>query len=145
MAYSLNYPSANFLFEDAPEGHSGNVAYTCILSDLINVSHFIFNFLCMLQGEGTQPTSLLSPPGPGSGRLCNARQICPTPHPSPILLASCGIADIHPNLTFCPRVKCCKVLTEIANQPGTNFSHRGEKTTQVHSIHTLYKQLAGSF
>ncbi len=37
------------------------------------------------QGEGTQPPSLLSPPGAGSVRLCNAMEAdsCPTPHPSP--------------------------------------------------------------
>jgi len=27
-----------------------------------------------VQGEGTQPPSLLSPPGPGSVRLCNAME-----------------------------------------------------------------------
>ncbi len=37
------------------------------------------------QGEGTQPPSLLSQPGAGSVRLCNAMEAesCPTPHPSP--------------------------------------------------------------
>jgi hypothetical protein len=41
--------------------------------------------LCAGQGEGTQPPSLLSPPGAGSVRLCNAieAESCPTPHPSP--------------------------------------------------------------
>ncbi len=40
---------------------------------------------CETQGEGTQPPSLLSPPGAGSLRLCNAMEAesCPTPHPSP--------------------------------------------------------------
>ncbi len=52
------------------------------------------------QGEGTQPPSLLSPPGPGSERLCNAMET-QLPH-SPSLIASWEIADRHPNQTICP-------------------------------------------
>jgi hypothetical protein len=41
------------------------------------------------QGEGTQPLSLLSPPGPGSVRLCNAMETeLPNSHPFPTLLAT---------------------------------------------------------
>jgi hypothetical protein len=72
------------------------------------------------QGEGTQPPSLLSPPGPGSVRLCNAIETeLPHSPPSPTLLASCEIADSHPNQTICPTRNCCHLLTEIAGQPGT--------------------------
>ncbi len=33
---------------DAPEGHPGQVAYTCMLSYPIFVSHLRFNFLCLV-------------------------------------------------------------------------------------------------
>jgi hypothetical protein len=91
------------------------------------------------QGEGTQPPSLLAPPGPGSVRLCNAwRQICPTPSPTPTMLASCEITDSHPNQTICPRCNCCQVLTEITVQSCTSFSHRGEKSTPyMVNVHTF--------
>ncbi len=74
------------------------------------------------------------------------RQSCLTPPPSPNLLASWEIADRHPNQTICPTRDSCHVLTEIAGQPGTDFSHRGEGVhcTQ-YTIHWLYKHLAGSF
>ncbi len=80
------------------------------------------------QGEGTQPPSLLSPPGPGSVRLCNAMER-ELPH-SPSLLSSREIADRHPNQTICPTRHSCDVRTEIAGQSGSDFSHRGEKSTQ---------------
>ncbi len=68
----------------------------------------IVSSMCVCQGEGTQPPSLLSPPSAGSVRLCN-------------------------------------VLPEIAGQPGTDFSHRGERSTLYTVYITLYKHLAGSF
>ncbi len=63
--------------------------------------------MCVYQGEGTQPPSLLSPPGAGSVQLCNAMEAesCPTPHPSP-LLASWETADRLPNQTICPTRDC---------------------------------------
>jgi hypothetical protein len=73
------------------------------------------------------------------------RKTCLTPPPSPTLLASWEIADRHPNQTICPTRDCCHVLTEIAGQPGTDFSHRGERSTLYTVYNTLYKQLAGSF
>ncbi len=33
---------------DTPEGNPDNIAYTCMLSDPIIVSHLRFNFLCLL-------------------------------------------------------------------------------------------------
>jgi len=84
-----------------------------------------------IKGRERNRPSLLSPPGPGSVRLCNAT--------SPTLLASCEIADSHPNQTICPRRNCCQVLAEIAGQSCTSFSNRGEKSTpyivNLHSTH----------
>ncbi len=101
------------------------------------------------QGEGTQPPSLLSPPGPGSIRLCYCvtlwrQRVAQLPIPPP-LLASWEIADRLPNQTICPTRDRWNVLTEIAGQPGTDFSHRGERSTLYTVYITLYKHLAGSF
>jgi hypothetical protein len=103
-------------------------------------SSFLDNFWNQLgncvgrgRGEGTQTPSLLSPPGPGSVRLCNAMET-ELPHsPSlPPASYSCEIADSHPYQTICPTLNCCHVLTEIAGQPGSDFSHR-EKEYTIHS------------
>ncbi len=75
------------------------------------------------------------------GSVMLQRQICPTPHPSPTLLASCEIADSHPNQTICPGRKCCQVLTEITGQSCTSFSHKGEKEYTVHSKRTQYTHI----
>jgi hypothetical protein len=69
------------------------------------------------QGEGKQPSPLAT--WARQCKLCNAiervREICPTPPPSPNLLASCEIAYSLSNHTICHRRKL------LAN-PGTNFS-----------------------
>ncbi len=91
-------------------------------------------------GNAPPPPSLLSPPGPGSVRLCSAMETELPNSPSlPTLLASCEIADSHPNQTFCPRRNCCQVLTEIAGQAGTNFSHSEEKksTQCTYTVQTI--------
>ncbi len=97
------------------------------------------------KGRERNPPPLLLPPGPGSVRLWNAMETeLPQSHSLPTLLASCEIADSHPNQTICPTRNCCHVLTEIAGQPGTDFSHRGEKSTP-YTVYIHYKHLAGYF
>ncbi len=81
-------------------------------------------------------------PGPGSVSCVELwRQSCHTPPPSPTLLASCEIADRHPNQTICPTRNCCDILIEIAGQPGSDFSHWGEKSTSytvyAYTVHTF--------
>ncbi len=73
------------------------------------------------------------------------RKNCLTSPPSPTLLASWEIADRHPSQTICPTRDSCHVLIEIAGQPGTDFSHRGERSILYTVYNTMYKQLAGSF
>jgi hypothetical protein len=85
-----------------------------------------------------QPPSLLSPPGPGSVRLCNAME-------TKLLHSPSLLADRHPNQTICPTRNSCDVLTEIAGQSGSDFSHRGERSTLYTVYNTLDRHLAGSF
>ncbi len=92
-------------------------------------------------GGGGQPKGREPNPPPCSRHLGQVvkgcvtlwRQSCLTPPPSPALLASWEIGDRHPNQTICPTRDSCHVLTEIASEPGTDFSHRGKEYT-VHSI-----------
>jgi hypothetical protein len=118
---------------------SPNKKLTFLLVILACGSYFGVNIgIGAHQGEGTQPPSLLSPPGTGSVSCVTLwRQSCHTPPPSPTLQASCEIADSHPNQTICPTRNCCEVLTEIAGQPGSDFCHRGERVhrTQYTYIH----------
>ncbi len=46
----------------------------CLLDPVPDLTLFFSNFQDTGQGEGTQPPSLISPPGLGSQRLCNAME-----------------------------------------------------------------------
>ncbi len=72
------------------------------------------------------------------------QRVAQLPIPPP-LLASWEIADRLPNQTICPTQDCWNVLTEIAGQPDTDFSHRGERSTLYTVYITLYTHLGGSF
>jgi hypothetical protein len=65
------------------------------------------------------------------------RQICPTPPPSPTLLATVAVKmqTVTQTKLFAP-VVTVQVLTEINGQSCTSFSHRGEKITP-YTVHTF--------
>jgi hypothetical protein len=68
---------------DAPEGNPDNVAYTCMLSYPIIVSHLRFNFLCLLLLYSNYLFGLNIELDLQSlfGLLCPALLMAETPHP----------------------------------------------------------------
>ncbi len=69
------------------------------------------------------------------------------PHsPSPpTLLASCEISDIPPNQIICPTLYCCQLLTVNCRPTWHKFKLQGGKEYTIHSTHTQYSHLAGTF
>jgi hypothetical protein len=92
-----------------------------------------------LQGEGTQPPSLLSPPKPVEEQFSHSHLSL---HP---LLASCEKAKqtVKPNHLICHRHHCYQLVIENVGQFGTNFScggGEGEFTVcTLYSVHSIYK------
>ncbi len=79
-----------------------------------------------------------SPPPPACGLNIRGRYWSAKIDDISFVTPCCDISDIQPNnnIPVCPRLYCCQLLTEMAGQHGTNFSHRGEKSTP-YTVHTF--------
>jgi hypothetical protein len=149
-------PDPKCLFRIRIGSGSGQGSATLVVSQIGSVKHslricnILFLFLAILMSRLVSLSLLLSPTlslsrGGNATPPCSRhlgqvvsgcvtlwRQSCHTtpslPHPASY--RSWEIADSHPNQTICPTRNCCDVLTELASQPGSDFSHRGEKSTQ---------------
>jgi hypothetical protein len=87
------------------------------------------------QGEGTQPPSLLSPPGPGSERLCNAMET-KLPHSPSLPLPASLLWNSRqpPKPNYLPNTRLLWCTDRNCRPAWHRFQPQGGKEYTVHSI-----------